>query len=63
MTIPFKKLKDEWMKHPAFRAEYGRLKPEFTRALARIKNQRPDPNLPLVGRSKNPKDFSGGGTA
>lgn len=36
MTIPFKKLKDEWMKDPAFRAEYDRLKPEFALALALI---------------------------
>lgn len=34
MTIPFKKLKDEWMKSPSFRAEYERLKPEFSLALA-----------------------------
>ena len=37
MTIPFRKLKDEWMKDPAFRAEYERLKPEFALALALIK--------------------------
>jgi ribosome-binding protein aMBF1 (putative translation factor) len=37
MTIPFKKLKDEWMKDPAFRAEYERLKPEFALALSLIK--------------------------
>jgi ribosome-binding protein aMBF1 (putative translation factor) len=37
MTIPFKKLKDEWMKEPSFRAEYERLKPEFALALALIK--------------------------
>jgi ribosome-binding protein aMBF1 (putative translation factor) len=37
MTIPFKKLKDEWMKEPSFRAEYERLKPEFALALAFIK--------------------------
>lgn len=36
MTIPFKKLKDEWMKDPAFRAEYEKLKPEFALALALI---------------------------
>ncbi len=36
MTIPFKKLKDEWLKDPAFRAEYDRLKPEFALALALI---------------------------
>ena len=36
MTIPFKKLKDEWMKSPSFRAEYDRLKPEFALALALI---------------------------
>jgi DNA-binding XRE family transcriptional regulator len=33
MTVPFKKLKDAWMKDPAFRAEYDALAPEF--ALAR----------------------------
>ncbi len=37
MTIPFKKLKDEWMKSPSFRAEYERLEPEFALALALIK--------------------------
>ena len=37
MTIPFKKLKAEWMKDAAFRAEYERLKPEFALALALIK--------------------------
>ncbi|HWY16733.1 MAG TPA: helix-turn-helix transcriptional regulator [Rhizomicrobium sp.] len=37
MTIPFKKLKDEWMKDPAFRAEYERLKPEYALAQALIK--------------------------
>ena len=37
MTIPFKKLKDEWMKDPAFRAEYEKLKPEFALALALVK--------------------------
>jgi ribosome-binding protein aMBF1 (putative translation factor) len=37
MTIPFEKLKKEWMKDPAFRAEYDRLKPEFALALALIK--------------------------
>ena len=37
MTIPFKKLKDQWMKDPAFRAEYDRLKPEYELALALIK--------------------------
>jgi hypothetical protein len=36
MTIPFKKLKDEWTKRPSFRAEYDRLKPEFALALALI---------------------------
>jgi len=34
MTIPFKTLKDSWMKDPAFRAEYERLKPEFAHALS-----------------------------
>jgi DNA-binding XRE family transcriptional regulator len=37
VTIPFKKLKDEWMKDAEFRAEYERLKPEFALALALIK--------------------------
>jgi ribosome-binding protein aMBF1 (putative translation factor) len=36
MTISFEKLKKEWMKDPAFRAEYDRLKPEFALALALI---------------------------
>lgn len=34
MTIPFRKLKDEWLKDPGFRAEYDRLKPEYALALA-----------------------------
>lgn len=37
MTIPFRKLKDAWLKDPAFRAEYDRLAPEFALALALIK--------------------------
>jgi ribosome-binding protein aMBF1 (putative translation factor) len=37
MTIPFSKLKNEWMKEPAFRAEYEKLKPEFALALALVK--------------------------
>jgi ribosome-binding protein aMBF1 (putative translation factor) len=37
MTIPFGKLKAEWMKDPAFRAEYEKLKPEFALALALVK--------------------------
>jgi len=37
MTIPFKKLKDEWLKDAGFRGEYERLKPEFALALALIK--------------------------
>jgi predicted transcriptional regulator len=37
MTIPFRKLKTEWMKDRSFRAEYERLKPEFALALALIK--------------------------
>ncbi|HEY4116177.1 MAG TPA: helix-turn-helix transcriptional regulator [Rhizomicrobium sp.] len=37
MTIPFKTLKNEWMKDPSFRAEYERLKPEYALALALIK--------------------------
>lgn len=37
MTIPFKTIKDEWMKNPSFRAEYERLKPEYELALALIK--------------------------
>ncbi|HTQ13701.1 MAG TPA: helix-turn-helix transcriptional regulator [Rhizomicrobium sp.] len=36
MTIPFKKLNDEWLKSPSYRAEYDRLKPEFALALALI---------------------------
>ena len=37
MTIPLKKLKDDWMKDSAFRAEYERLAPEFALARALIK--------------------------
>jgi ribosome-binding protein aMBF1 (putative translation factor) len=37
MTIPFEKLKKEWLKSASFRAEYDRLKPEFALALALIK--------------------------
>jgi predicted transcriptional regulator len=37
MTIPFRKLKNAWMKEPGFRAEYDRLKPEFALALSLIK--------------------------
>jgi ribosome-binding protein aMBF1 (putative translation factor) len=37
VTIPFKTLKNEWMKDPSFRAEYERLKPEYALALALIK--------------------------
>ncbi len=37
MTISFKKVRDEWMKDPAFRAEYERLAPEFALARALIK--------------------------
>jgi predicted transcriptional regulator len=29
MTIPFEKVKAEWMKDPAFKAEYDRIAPEF----------------------------------
>ena len=36
MTIPFKKLKDEWVKSPSFRAEYERLKPEYALALSQV---------------------------
>jgi DNA-binding XRE family transcriptional regulator len=32
MTIPFRKLKDEWMKDPAFQAAYAELEPEFALA-------------------------------
>ena len=39
MTIPFKKLRDEWLKDLAFRAEYDRLKPAFALALALIAAQ------------------------
>lgn len=37
MTIPFRKLRDEWMKDPEFRTQYERLKPEFALAIALIK--------------------------
>jgi hypothetical protein len=37
MTIPFRRLKSEWMRDTGFRAEYERLKPEFALALAFIK--------------------------
>lgn len=37
MTIPFKKLRNAWMKDSAFRAEYERLKPEYALALALIR--------------------------
>ncbi|MBM3581732.1 MAG: transcriptional regulator, partial [Alphaproteobacteria bacterium] len=37
MTIPFRKLKAQWMKDPAFRAEYTALAPEFALARALIK--------------------------
>ncbi len=40
MNIRFKKLKDGWMKDPAFRAEYDKLKPEFETALAVVKSRR-----------------------
>jgi ribosome-binding protein aMBF1 (putative translation factor) len=30
MTIPFKTIKDAWMKDPTFRAEYDALTPQFT---------------------------------
>lgn len=36
MTLPFNALKDEWMKDPAFRAEYDALAPEFALARALI---------------------------
>ncbi len=29
MTIPLEKLKKQWMRDPAFKAEYDRLAPEF----------------------------------
>ncbi len=37
MTIPFKKLRDEWMRSPSFRAEYEKLRPEYALALALVK--------------------------
>lgn len=37
MTIAFRKIKAAWMKDPAFRAEYERLKPEFALALALVR--------------------------
>jgi ribosome-binding protein aMBF1 (putative translation factor) len=36
MTIPFRKLRNEWMKDPKFRAEYKRLAPEYELAFALI---------------------------
>jgi len=39
MRIPLKKLKDEWMKDPAFRSEYERLAREFALARTTIKMQ------------------------
>ena len=37
MTVPFKKVKAAWAKDAKFRAEYEKLKPEFTLALALIR--------------------------
>ena len=37
MTIPFERLKQEWMKDPAFKAEYDSLAPEFEIAAELIK--------------------------
>ena len=39
MSIPFRKLKNEWLKEPGFRAEYERLKPEFARALLQARKR------------------------
>jgi hypothetical protein len=39
MRIPLKKLKDEWMKDPAFRLEYKRLSHEFVLQRTAIKMQ------------------------
>ena len=40
MTIPLKKLKDEWMKDPEFRSEYRRLTSEFALARERLRRGR-----------------------
>jgi predicted transcriptional regulator len=37
MTIPFEQLKQEWMKDPAFKAEYDALAPEFEIAAELVK--------------------------
>lgn len=37
MTIPFDQLKQEWMKDPAFKAEYDALAPEFEIAAELVK--------------------------
>jgi len=39
MSIPFRKLKNEWLKEPGFRAEYERLKAEFARVLSQTRNR------------------------
>ena len=40
MAIPFRKLKAQWMKDSAYRAEYKALAPEFALARALIKMRR-----------------------
>jgi len=40
MTIPFEDLKREWMKDPAFKAEYDSLAPEFEIAAELIQARR-----------------------
>ena len=37
MTIPFEQLKQEWLKDPAFKAEYDALAPEFEIAAELVK--------------------------
>jgi hypothetical protein len=46
MTIPLKKLKDEWMKDRSFRLEYERLAAEFALARAAVKTREPSSNAP-----------------
>lgn len=38
-TIPFQKLKDEWVKDASFRMEYQRLKPKYLQAITRTRNR------------------------
>jgi hypothetical protein len=55
MTIPFKNLKAVWMKDPAFRAEYERLKPDFARALRKAAGGRAAGKSPRRNPSVNIK--------